>query len=63
MPDEHGLPTPAEQDERFQRDWTDYLNAMQDWRTRGEVGPRPPRPVAPHTPGWRFPLSKECNDG
>ena len=49
------LPTPAEQEERFQRDWANYLVALRRWRERDEIGPPPPRPVAPHTPGWRFP--------
>jgi len=57
------LPTAAEQEERFQREWSDYLLAMDRWRQRGSVGPRPPRPVAPHTPGWPCPPHEEARDG
>lgn len=35
-----------------QRRMHTYDVLLQQWKDHGKVGPPPPRPVPPHTPGW-----------
>lgn len=46
------LPAPQEQQAAYGRRKLRYDEAMQAWRDGGKVGPPPPHPVPPHTPGW-----------
>lgn len=52
MTDHNDLPTVDDQ-------WADYRNRkatfdtlMELWISGGRLGPPPPQPVPPHTPGW-----------
>lgn len=49
------LPTPAEQQARYQQQLAEHRHDMQVWLDGGKRGPMPPHPVAPHTPGWPIP--------
>lgn len=44
-------PTSAEQLAEFDRHWDYYEQRLEAWKEGGRVGPPPPRPVRPHTPG------------
>lgn len=46
-------PTAAEIKARYQRARKHYEEARERWRDGGRIGPPPPCPVPPHTPGWR----------
>lgn len=53
MPDDRKLPTPAEQWAEYKRRKEAWDLAYEYWKQTGKVGPPPPYPVRPHTPGWR----------
>ena len=37
---------------RYHRQMQTYQAALDRWTADGKLGPRPPRPVRPHTPGF-----------
>ena len=53
------LPTPAEQEREYRSRKATYDALYGRWVADGRLGPPPPRPVPPHTPGWNPTLSEE----
>ena len=50
---ENQLPTREEQWERYRKAKARWDADYAAWNDGGRVGPPPPYPVRPHTPGWR----------
>lgn len=62
----YDLPTPEEQQAEYQRKRMEFERAEAAWIAGGRVGPPPPHPVRPHTPGWagsQPPTREEPKDG
>jgi hypothetical protein len=51
------LPTEAEQQATYRRQREQFEIAYVRWVDGGKVGPMPPHPVRPHTPGPAIPES------
>lgn len=53
MADDNRHPTWDEQYAAYREAKAAFDVAYAFWRDNGKVGNPPPRPVRPHTPGWR----------